>query len=136
MSRKTAREEAMKILYEMEITKSNPDEILNNYFENLEKPIGDEERKYITEAVNGVSGKKAEIDSYISKYLKGWNISRIAKVDLAIMRIAVYEMMDRKDVPGAVAVNEAVEIAKKYSDNNSPSYINGVLANVMKEIAN
>lgn len=135
MSRKTAREEAMKILYEMEITKSSPDEILNNYFENLEKPIGDEERKYITEAVNGVSGKKAEIDSYISKYLKGWNISRIAKVDLAIMRIAVYEMMDRKDVPGAVAVNEAVEIAKKYSDNNSPSYINGVLANVMKEIA-
>ena len=135
MSRKTAREEAMKLVYEMEITKSQPDEVLKSYYENLEKPIDDEEEKYISEVINGISVKTAEIDSYISKYLKGWSINRIAKVDLAIMRIAVYEMLNRNDVPCAVAVNEAVEIAKKYAGDTSPSYINGVLANVMKEIS-
>ena len=79
--------------------------------------------------------KKGELDQTIEKHLKGnWRINRISKMDLIILRIAIFEMKYIEDVPFAVALNEAIELAKTFSDDQSRKFVNGVLSNVLKEI--
>lgn len=134
MSRKKAREEAMKLIYQMDIKSESSDEILKYFYEELEKPLEAEEMDYINQSVKGISENIPFIDSYIERYSKGWKINRIGKVDLAIMRLAIYEMLERQDVPPVVAVNEAIEMAKKYCSDNSPNFINGILGNIIKEV--
>ena len=77
--------------------------------------------------------KKEEIDAVIEKYLKGWKIGRLPKVNLAVLRLAVYEIMFEESVPDSAAVNEAVELAKKYSGDDDYSFINGVLGSFLRE---
>lgn len=90
---------------------------------------------YLDVLVGGVCEKKDELDQMIHAHLgKNWTIQRIAKMDLIILRIAIFEMKYVNDVPNAVALNEALELAKKYSDDRSRKFVNGVLSNVMKEI--
>lgn len=132
MSRKSAREEAMKLVYQLIMNKTSSVEILKDYYENLEMELPDEEKEYIDSSVTGVEKNTDEIDKYIEEYSKGWKINRISKVDLAIMRLSIYEMLRRQDVPNASSVNEAVELAKKYSGEKSSSFINGILGNVIK----
>ncbi|OJG65690.1 transcription antitermination protein NusB [Enterococcus moraviensis] len=85
--------------------------------------------------VGGVCDRKAELDEIIKKHLgNNWSITRIAKMDLIILRIAIFEMLYVGDVPNTVALDEAIELAKKYSDDRSRKFVNGVLANVMKDI--
>jgi N utilization substance protein B len=134
MSRKAARESAMKLIYQMYINSENTEELLNGFYENEEHESSVEDRVFIGNCVNGVKEKEVEIDANIEKYLKGWKLNRISKVDLAIMRLAVYEMMYGNDVPDVVAVNEAVELAKTFGGDNSPSFINGILGNLIKEL--
>lgn len=134
MSRKTARETAMSLVYQMDIQQEPSDEIIDSFLENNETELNAEDEKYIRECVNGVQNDKGIIDGMIEKYLKGWNISRIAKVELAIMRLALYEMIERDDVPRVVAINEAIELAKKFGGENSSSFVNGILGNVINEI--
>jgi N utilization substance protein B len=132
MSRKSAREEAMKLVYQMSMNNSESSEVLENFYENHEETVTEEEKEYIENCVSGIKNKLGQIDEYIEKYSKGWKINRISKVDLAIMRLAIYEMLERKDVPNAVAVNEAIELAKKYSGEKSSNFINGILGNVIR----
>jgi transcription antitermination protein NusB len=134
MSRKEARESAMQLIYQIGIGESNAEESLRSYYDNLEENLSDEEKNYIDQCVAGVEKNISEIDSYIERFSKGWKINRIAKVDIAIMRLALYEMLYREDVPKVVAVNEAVELAKKFGGEHSPSFINGILGNVIKEL--
>jgi N utilization substance protein B len=106
------------------------DEVLDEENENF-TPI------YLDLLVSGVIEKQKEIDEIISKHLtKKWTIKRIAKMDLIILRIAIFEMsfVDEADVPKKVAVNEAIELAKEYSDDLSAKFINGVLSNVLADI--
>ena len=88
----------------------------------------DEERAYIADKVEGICRKLPEIDEEIGKVSKGWKVSRMPKTDLAILRLAVYEIRFDEEVPEKVAVNEAVELAKRYGSDDSPSFINGVLS--------
>ncbi len=132
MSRKSAREEAMKLVYQLIMNKTSSMEIIKDYYENLEKELTVEEKEYIESCVEGVEENTADIDKYIEEYSKGWKINRISKVDLAIMRLSIYEMLKRQDVPNASSVNEAVELAKKYSGEKSSAFINGILGNVIK----
>jgi N utilization substance protein B len=134
MSRKTARETAMSLVYQMDIQQEPSDEIIDSFLENNETELNAEDEKYIRECVNGVQNDKGIIDGMIEKYSKGWNISRIAKVELAIMRLALYEMIERDDVPRVVAINEAIELAKKFGGENSSGFVNGILGNVINEI--
>lgn len=134
MSRKIAREAAMKLIYQMEINSSSADEVLQNYIENVDDEFVEENIDYIKDCVMGVEREQKLIDSYIERFAHGWKINRVGKVDLAIMRLSIYEMLHMEDVPGAVSINEAVNIAKKYCGDNSPSFINGVLDSVFKEI--
>ncbi|MBO0439173.1 transcription antitermination factor NusB [Enterococcus sp. DIV0212c] len=90
---------------------------------------------YLDLLVGGVCDRKAELDEIIKKHLgNNWSISRIAKMDLIILRMAIFEMLYVGDVPNTVALDEAIELAKKYSDDRSRKFVNGVLANVMKDI--
>ena len=137
MSRKVAREIAFKIIFETSFQEEdNLEELTGMLFntnDELNKELNSEDNKYIEEITNGVNEKKSEIDNCISSHLKGWTMGRISKIDIAILRLAIYEIKFREDIPYKVSVNEAVELAKVYSDDSSPSFINGVLAEVIND---
>ena len=135
MSRKTAREAAFKVIFASnfqneEITVEDMMDALLKETENDDE-ITSEDMNYIREVVHGVYENMQELDDKIKNHLKGWTMERICKTDLAILRLAIYEILFRKDIPFKVSVNEAVELAKLFSEDNSPSFINGVLAEVI-----
>lgn len=134
MSRKMARETAMKLIYQMDMQSSNSDDTLNLYYENVKSDIKKDDESYISNCLHGVEENLTIIDGYIEKYARGWKINRIGKVELAILRLSIYEMLYINDIPRAVSINEAVDIAKKYCSSESPSFINGILDSVLKEI--
>ena len=102
-----------------------------------EEPIyaqfpGEGELDYITRLVRGVGGHGAELDGYIAKYARGWKFARIDRVASAIMRITMYEILYMPDIPNKVAINEAVEIAKKYVEDDVVKFINGILGSFVR----
>lgn len=129
MSRKKDREEAFKLIYQTEINKDDYQGQLEYYLAEAETTPDSSE--YITDLVAGVNARLTEIDSCIKGYLaSSWRIDRISRVDLAILRMGYYEIKYRDDVPKGVAINEAVELAKKYGSDSSGKFINGILANI------
>ncbi len=131
MGRKKARDNAFKCIYELSFDANDVSTIIENSYienENLE-----DEKEYIEKVVNGVNDNLEKIDGIILSKLKNWTIDRIAKIDLAILRLAIYEILFLDDVPVKVTANEAVELAKNYGSNNSKSFINGVIAKVIEE---
>lgn len=134
LGRRETREHAMKLLYQVQIQKDDLDEQIRTYIEEEHIPKS-VERDYIESVVRGVTENQAEIDDILSRHAKGWTISRMPKVDLAIMRLSVYEMRFRKDIPVNVSINEAVEMAKKYSGEQSKTFVNGVLGKVWDELS-
>ena len=135
MNRSAAREEAFKLLYSLEIQKENLEEQLNMYYEN-EGISQEETKKYINNTVNGIEKNIIEIENKISDNLKkDWKIERISKINLVLLKLAIYEIL-YTETPYKVAINEAIEIAKKYGDDNSPNFINGILASIVKESEN
>jgi transcription antitermination protein NusB len=141
MNRRKSRELAMKLLFQMNVNKEDYKEVLSNVNENIEDYVKDEEEdidlkdidmEYITRILSGVEANKELIDSEIEKYLLNWKLNRISKIDLAIMRICTYEIIFEVDIPNSASINEAIELAKKYSDEKSVSFINGVLDKIIK----
>lgn len=124
MTRKEQREQAFCLVFQ---DLFNNEEALETYEENIAK-IGD----YSKELFGGVISNKDNLDEIINKYSKGWKSRRLPKVNLAILRLAVYEIMFVDEVPDGVAVNEAVELAKTYSGEGDYSFINGILGAVIK----
>lgn len=90
-------------------------------------------RPYFEELVRGVATHWPEIDQFIEKNAQNWRLDRIEKVELAVLRVAIYEMLYRKDVPPAVVIDEALEISKKFCNSDSPSFINGILDSIVKQ---
>ena len=134
MNRTEMRENAFKLIYSLEIQKvENVQEQINLYFES--NNITDEEaKKYISNAVNGIEEHQEEILKDIETNLKEeWKLSRISKMDLTILKLAIYEIKFT-DVPYKVSINEAVELAKKYGEDKSKNFVNGILASVVKEM--
>ena len=135
MSRKVARELSFKVIFSINFQSEDEEiESLINNLENETDDITKEDKEYIKEIVTGIKENKDKLDDEIKKYLKEWTMDRISKTDLAILRLAVYEIMYREDIPYKVSVNEAVELAKSFSDDSSPSFINGVLAGVINSL--
>ena len=133
MDRTAKREMLFKLLYSLEIQKSSDEEAIEIFIENndiTEK----EDKKYIREMAKGVIENNEDISQGISNNLKkDWSINRISKIDLALLKLAIYEIK-YKNIPFKVTINEVVELAKKYGGDQSSSFINGVLANIVKEI--
>lgn len=134
MNRSVIRENAFKLLYSLEI--QNPEDLqeqLDLFFESNEI-VDKEAKKYIEDVVFGVEKNKKEILGEIEKNLKEeWKLNRISKMDLAILELAIYEIKFN-NIPYKVAINEAVELAKKYGEDKSKVFVNGILASVVKDI--
>lgn len=129
MSRRELREQIFKFIFRVEfhdIEEMAEQEKL--FFEDDELVIKEEDAAYISEKSNKILQKLEEIDGLINQYAKGWTTERMSKVDLTIIRLAVYEIKFDEDVPAGVAINEAVEIAKKFGQEESSGFVNGVLA--------
>ena len=132
MNRSKARDLAFKLLYQIEIQKEISEEDINIYFENNEV-ISEDAKEYIVDIVNGTNKNSKEILELISKNLKDdWDIERISKVNLALLKLAIYEIKYSK-LPYKVVINEVVELAKKYGEETSKTFVNGILASVVKE---
>ena len=135
MTRTETRQLAFELLYSLEIQKIDKEEYEEQIDiflqeQNIEQP---KVKKYIIQTVYGILEHQNEILTLISQNLKEkWEISRISKVNLVLLKLAVYEMIYVK-LPYKVVVNEVVELAKKYGDDTSPSFINGILANIIKQ---
>ena len=132
MNRTETRELTFKLLYSNEIQKDIDQEQINIFLEQFEVK-NESQRKYIKETFEGISQNLDEIVSLIDKNLKEkWTMDRISKIDIAILKLAIYELL-KSDVPYKVVINEAVELAKKYGDDSSKSFVNGILASIVKD---
>ncbi|MBQ7076855.1 MAG: transcription antitermination factor NusB [Lachnospiraceae bacterium] len=128
MNRRSLREHVFQMLFRVEFFEEGDIvEQLDNFMEESE-PISAEDAAHISEKFNKIKELLPEIDKEINDKVKGWKTSRMGKVDLAIIRLALYEIKYDDEVPMPVAINEAVELAKKYGTDESPAFINGVLA--------
>ena len=126
------REAAFLILFRMDFyPKEDMEAQVKDFFEG-EDSFSEKERRTIADKVMGVVAKKEELDAELEKYSIGWKVKRMSKVDLTILRLACYEMKYDDKVPVSTAINEAVELAKNYGEEHSPSFINGILAKVAK----
>ncbi len=139
MTRSNAREIAVHLLFAMDYTGQAPQELMGEWFDRdyyaglaqetavyAERP-NQKQLGYIKTVLLGVTERREELDGYISEYAVGWNLSRISRLAKCIMRVAMYESLYVDDVPTGVAVNEAVELAKKYEEENTIPFINGIL---------
>lgn len=132
MGRREQREQIFKLVFQLEFNdKSEMPEQMKLYLEQ-EEIQAEKDCAYITEKFVQVQEKLEEIDALINSQTVGWKTERMAKVDLAIIRLAVYEMKYDDSVPTSVAINEAVELAKKFGQDESSSFVNGVLAKLSK----
>lgn len=142
MSRKKARKIAMQIVYSQIFNIPYTNDSLIAPYENVynkvteNEIIEDEEfikdKKYIDFVVNGIKENVEQIDDIISRYLNAWTIDKISKVDLAILRLSTFEMMNFKDLPISISISEAVNLAREYSGPKSVGFINGILASISK----
>ena len=144
MKRKTAREIAARLCFGITENPTEPDEILSylfdpEYYASLkdEDPVyskrpNAKQQEYITRIVSGVFSHAAELDGYIDTYSVGWRFGRISRTAIAIMKVAMYEILYMPDIPDGVAINEAVELAKKYETPETVSFMNGVLGSFIR----
>lgn len=131
MTRREIREQVFKMLFRVEFY--NQEEMSEQIAlcEDDACSWKEKDKTYIFEKVEKISEKIEEIDAKINEASEGWKTGRMGKVDLTLIRLAVYEMLYEEDVPAKVAINEAVELAKQYGTDNSPSFVNGVLAKLV-----
>lgn len=132
MSRKTAREIVMQYVYQMEVNNDFSTEKLLYYLDDGD--INESDKIFIRESIDSIINNLEDIDKNIDLYLEGWKMERIPKVDLSILRVAINEIDYKENIPDSVAINEAVDMAKKYSTDDSYKYINGVLGSYHRSI--
>jgi N utilization substance protein B len=128
-ARSKARKRAVDLLYEADLRGVDPVTTLAERIALADPPIND----YTIELVEGVTGHRAAIDRLLSDYSEGWTLDRMPGVDRAVLRIGLYELLWAADVPDAVAIDEAVELAKLLSTDESPKFVNGVLGRVLRD---
>lgn len=125
MKRRTAREKAFQVLFQMDQEDFEPNQAITHV---LEAPV---ENTYLNEIVRGVHENKQLIDDNIATHLENWNFNRLAYVEKTVLRIATYELFYDEDIPQGVAINEAVELANSYGDEKSGKFVNGVLSKMI-----
>ena len=129
IGRSAIREHVFVLLFESLFSSADEMEAQSSYyFEGLDKPVDEESEAYIEDRFRKIEEKLSDIDSMIGEKSTGWKIGRIGKVELSILRLAVYEIIYDDDVPAGVAINEAVELAKRYGQDQAGAFVNGVLA--------
>jgi N utilization substance protein B len=127
MNRKLSRDKTMELLFGMTLSKDTTEEAIEGFLENYEGDIKEIDLTYVKQALIGIENNKEAIDKIITENLHNWKLDRVPKVNLSILRLATYELLYDEQVPRAVVINEALEITRRYSDEKSVSFINGVL---------
>jgi N utilization substance protein B len=130
-ARSKARKRAVDVLYESDVRSVDSAVTLRDRIELADPPVND----YTVALVEGAREHRARIDEILTAYADGWTIERMPGVDRAVLRLGVYELLYRDDVPDAVVIDEAVELAKSLSTDESPRFVNGVLARVLRDRA-
>lgn len=129
MGRREQREQIFKLLFRIEFNeKEDMPEQLRLFFEEAEEPVAESDEQYITVKYNHIMEKLSQIDALLNEKAEKWTTDRMGKAELTILRLAVYEILYDQDVPTGVAINEAVELAKKFGQDNGGAFVNGVLA--------
>jgi N utilization substance protein B len=128
-TRREARRTALDILYQSDITEASPDVVLADWRE-----AGRRVTPFAEELVEGVREHLPEIDPLLEEHSEGWTVARMATLDRTIMRVAVFELMYRSDIPTSVAISEAVEAATELSSDESRRYVNGILGRIAREL--
>ncbi|ACO87204.1 antitermination protein NusB [Clostridium botulinum] len=143
MNRRKSREVAMRLLFQTTLNGENLEEALENLKDVRESEeitkekdyesvdLKDVDIDYVKRIIKGIEENKEEIDEKIKGNLKNWKIERLSKVDLSILRLCTYELKFEEDIPNRVSINEAIELAKKYSGEKSATFINGVLGKMI-----
>ena len=146
MTRGNARELAVHLIYGRAFTGEEPEQVISTRLDKeYYAQLGEEndvyadrpsraQLRYIDSVVTGVANREDELDEQIRKYAIGWDISRISKLARCILRLAIYEIQYVDDVPAGVAVSEAVRIAKKYNDNDTGAFVNGILGSFVRSL--
>jgi len=131
ITRRRAREKAVILLYQMDLLKKNPEEIVEN-----DQLVGKKFDEFSLRLINGVTENLNEIDKIIRSTVENWSLDRIAVIDRNILRVAIYEMIHEDDIPLKVSVDEAIEIAKNLGQKpDTPKFINGVLGKFLNKIS-
>jgi transcription antitermination protein NusB len=128
-ARSKARKRAVDVLYEADLRSVDAVGTLAERVRLAEPPVNE----YTVELVEGITANRPRIDEILAEYAEGWTVDRMPDVDRAVLRLGVYELLWRDDVPEAVAIDEAVELAKTLSTDESPRFVNGVLARILKD---
>lgn len=131
MKRRRAREYALQILFQLDVRKENPSATVFKRFWD-EHPPDDEVKTFTEEIVKGTHKHVEKINKQIHACAKNWSLDRMATVDRNVLRMAVYEILYRVDIPASVTINEAIEIAKKYGTDDSGAFVNGILDSVAR----
>ncbi len=128
-NRRLARELALQALFyfDMDKNENNPEQLLDLFRKDFEKKVKNGGEAFFLDLVHGVMEFKPKIDVLLKECSKNWKVSRMSGVDRNIMRIAIFELVNRPDIPSKVSINEALEIAKKYGNSGSASFVNGIL---------
>lgn len=127
MTRRALREQVFKMLFRVEFHDAEEMKEQTVLFDE-EESCSEKDKEYITKKFENIVEKITEIDAAVNEVAKGWKTTRMGKVDLTIIRLAIYEMKYEEDIPVKVAINEAVELAKQYGTDDSPAFVNGILA--------
>jgi N utilization substance protein B len=138
-NRRKAREIALQVLYQLDVQDKLSDEqalgLFWQHFAKTEDGDADEaSRAFADELVRGVKSRLEEIDALLTRASRNWRLERMARVDRNLLRLAVWELKYSKDVPVKVAINEAIEIAKRYGTAESPAFVNGILDRCLEEV--
>ncbi len=137
-SRRKARKQAFECLYGLIFESAADERSLRRAFNRCPHDVAEGEddagQEFAWDLVHGVWSRQRELDALIVRFSKNWKLSRIAKVELTILRLAVYEILHRPDIPLRVALNEAIELSKRYGDENSRNFINGILDAIAKAV--
>ena len=133
MNRKLSREKTMELLFSMTLSKECVEDVVETFMDNYESNLKEIDLTYLKQTLAGVENNKEAIDEVISANLHNWKIDRISKINLTILRLAAYELLYNDEVPKSVAINEALELTRKYSDEKSVSFVNGVLDKIYRE---
>ena len=145
MTRKNARELAVRLCYALSENPVPADDFITDFFESehyaslggedelFTREGAEEHMDYLRRVVCGVAEHSAELDGYVEKYAKGWKFARISRTALAVMKVAMFEVLYMPEIPNGAAINEAVELAKKYDEPDTVRFVNGVLGSFARE---
>jgi len=131
LSRRLARQVAFQTLFQIDLAQVDLETALRQRLEDVE--LDEENKAYVQTVVRGVMEQLTALDAQIAHVAKGWNVHRLGFVDRSILRLAIYEIVFMDEIPVRVAVNEAVELAKEFGDEESPKFVNGLLGTVVRE---